>query len=151
LSGPQPPVTRATLSFDIQAQQFYGSAVIHIRKVHVPVVTNKIELGIANNVIDDHGLGAQAGVVYFADFSSGVFSDYFAQPPFMDYTNGRSFDYTGKDPNKLNGRMNTRQLRRHCVLADRHTRTDRVQKADRLVRELTRGDIPMRQADRGLA
>ncbi len=100
-ANPTKAITRATLSFDIQAQQFSGPATLHVRKVLAPFVTNKVELGVANNVTDDAGLGAQPGVIYFADFSSGNFSDYFAQPPFIDYTNGNSLDYTGKNSNKL--------------------------------------------------
>ena len=42
------------------------------------------------------------------------------------------------------------ELRRHGVLADRHARADRVQQADRLVGQLTRRDVAMRQPHRRL-
>src|SRR5205823_11886759 len=100
-ANPAKPIKSAILNVDIQATQYAGTATVHVRRVHVPVVSNEVELGVANRVVDDAGLGAQPGVIYFADYSSGVFSDYFAQPNFVDYTNGRSFDYTGKRSDRL--------------------------------------------------
>ena len=39
------------------------------------------------------------------------------------------------------------ELRRHAVLADRHARAGGVEQADRLVRQLARRDVAVRQAD----
>src|SRR5260221_648848 len=42
------------------------------------------------------------------------------------------------------------ELRRHAVLADGHPRARRIEEADRLVRQLARRDVPVRQAHRRL-